>query len=67
MPVQNGKKAIYSIAKGVCGVASHVPSCGAIIENLLREGMTWAAIERITGVNEAQFQTLKQRLEALNA
>jgi len=38
-----------------------------IIENLLREGMTWAAIERITGVNEAQFQTLKQRLEALDA
>jgi predicted transposase YdaD len=37
-----------------------------IIENLLREGMTWPAIERITGVNEAQFQVLKQRLEARN-
>jgi predicted transposase/invertase (TIGR01784 family) len=37
-----------------------------IIENLLREGMAWPAIERITGVNEAQFQVLKQRVEASN-
>jgi predicted transposase YdaD len=37
-----------------------------IIENLLREGMEWPAIERITGVNETQFQALKQRLEAMN-
>jgi hypothetical protein len=26
-----------------------------IIENLLREGMEWPVIERVTGVNEAQF------------
>ena len=37
-----------------------------IIENLLREGMAWPAIERITGVNEAQFQVLKQRMDAMN-
>jgi len=37
-----------------------------IIENLLREGMDWPAIERITGVNETQFQALKQRLEAMH-
>ena len=37
-----------------------------IIENLLREGLDWATIERITGVNEAQFQTLKQQVEAMN-
>ncbi len=37
-----------------------------IIENLLREGMDWPAIERITGVNETQFQALKQRLEDMN-
>jgi hypothetical protein len=33
-----------------------------VIEALLREGMEWAAIERVTGVNEAQFQTLKQQV-----
>jgi predicted transposase YdaD len=38
-----------------------------IIENLLREGMEWAAIERVTGINEAQFQALKQQVEAMNA
>lgn len=37
-----------------------------IIENLLREGMEWAAIARVTGITEPQFQTLKQRLEALH-
>ena len=37
-----------------------------IIENLLREGMDWPAIERITGVNETQFQALKQRLEDMH-
>jgi predicted transposase/invertase (TIGR01784 family) len=37
-----------------------------IIENLLREGIAWPAIERITGVNETQFQVLKQQVEALN-
>jgi len=33
-----------------------------VIEGLLREGMEWAAIERVTGVNEAQFQALKQQV-----
>jgi len=37
-----------------------------IIENLLQEGMEWAAIERVTGVNEAQFQALKQQVEDMN-
>ena len=37
-----------------------------IIENLLREGMDWPAIARITGVNETHFQALKQRLEDVN-
>jgi hypothetical protein len=37
-----------------------------IIENLLREGMEWPAIERITGVNETHFQALKRRLEAMH-
>ena len=37
-----------------------------IIENLLREGMEWAGIERVTGVNEAQFQALKQQVEDMN-
>jgi len=37
-----------------------------IIENLLREGIAWPAIERITGVNETQFQVLKQQVEAMN-
>ncbi len=38
-----------------------------IIENLLREGMEWPVIERVTGVNEAQFQALKQQVEGMNA
>jgi hypothetical protein len=37
-----------------------------VINGLLREGMEWAAIERVTGVSEAQFQTLKQQVEAMN-
>jgi len=37
-----------------------------IIENLLQEGMVWPAIERITAVNETQFQALKQRFEEMN-
>src|SRR4029453_6504003 len=37
-----------------------------IIENLLREGMGWSAIERVTGVNETQFQALKQQIEDMN-
>ena len=38
-----------------------------IIENLLREGMEWEAIERVTGINEAQFQALKQQVAAMKA
>ena len=37
-----------------------------IIENLLREGMAWPVIERVTGVNETQFQALKQIVEDMN-
>ena len=37
-----------------------------IIENLLREGMAWLVIERVTGVSEVQFQVLKQQVEAMN-
>jgi predicted transposase YdaD len=33
-----------------------------VIESLLREGLDWAAIERVMGVNETQFQTLKQQV-----
>ena len=36
-----------------------------VIEGLLREGVEWAVIERATGVNEAQFQALKQQVEAM--
>ena len=38
-----------------------------VIEGLLREGMAWSVIERVTGVNETQFQTLKQHVAALSA
>jgi predicted transposase YdaD len=37
-----------------------------VIESLLREGLDWAAIERVMGVNEAQFQALKQQVEDMN-
>ena len=37
----------------------------SIIEGLLRVGATWAMIEGATGVNEAQFQVLKQQVEAM--
>ncbi len=37
-----------------------------VIEGLLREGMGWPAIERVTGVNAAQFHALKQLVEAMN-
>jgi predicted transposase/invertase (TIGR01784 family) len=33
-----------------------------VIEGLLREGLDWAAIERVMDVNEAQFQALKQQV-----
>ncbi|ETW96161.1 MAG: hypothetical protein ETSY1_27750 [Candidatus Entotheonella factor] len=37
-----------------------------MIESFLREGVGWAVIERATGLNEAQFEALKQQVEALN-
>jgi predicted transposase/invertase (TIGR01784 family) len=37
-----------------------------VIEGFLREGVGWPVIERATGVNEAQFQALKQQVEAMN-
>ena len=37
-----------------------------IIEGCLRVGMEWSVIEWATGVNEAQFQALKQQVEAMN-
>ena len=33
-----------------------------VIEGLLREGVEWDVIERATGINEAQFQVLKQQV-----
>ena len=38
-----------------------------VIEGLLREGMAWSVIERVTGVNATQFQALKQHVAALSA
>jgi predicted transposase YdaD len=38
-----------------------------VIEGLLREGMAWSVIERVTGVNETQFQALKQHVAVLSA
>ena len=35
------------------------------IEGFLREGVEWSVIERATGVNEAQFQALKQQVEGM--
>jgi hypothetical protein len=32
----------------------------------LQEGVGWSVIERVSGVNEAQFQALKQELEDMN-
>lgn len=37
-----------------------------VIEGLLQEGMAWPAIERVTGLNEDQFQVLKQQVEEMN-
>src|SRR5215831_12668492 len=34
-----------------------------VIEGFLREGVEWAVIERATGINELQFQALKQQVE----
>lgn len=38
-----------------------------VIKGLVREGLDWAAIERIMGVNEAQFQVLKQHVDERGA
>jgi predicted transposase/invertase (TIGR01784 family) len=37
-----------------------------VIEGLLREGVVWSVIERATGINEPQFQALKQHVDAMN-
>jgi hypothetical protein len=37
-----------------------------VIESLVREGLDWAAIERVMGVNETQFQALKQQVEGMS-
>ncbi|ETX07010.1 Rpn family recombination-promoting nuclease/putative transposase [Candidatus Entotheonella palauensis] len=37
-----------------------------MIESFLREGVGWAVIERATGLDKAQFEALKQQVEALN-
>ncbi len=37
-----------------------------VIEGFLREEVQWSVIERATGVSEAQFQALKQQVEAMN-
>ena len=36
-----------------------------MIENLLREGVSWSMIERVSGLNETQFQALKQQVRDL--
>ena len=36
-----------------------------VIEGLLQETIGWDVIERVTGVNEAQFEALKQQLEEM--
>ena len=33
-----------------------------VIEGFLREGVEWSLIERAIGVNETQFQTMKQQV-----
>jgi hypothetical protein len=35
------------------------------VDNLLQEGIEWPVIERVTGVNEAQFEELKQQLREM--
>lgn len=37
-----------------------------MIQGLLREGIEWPVIERVAGINEAQFQALKQQVEERN-
>ncbi len=38
-----------------------------MVENLIREGASWSLIERAIGVNEAQFEVLKARVQQLDA
>jgi predicted transposase/invertase (TIGR01784 family) len=37
-----------------------------MIEGFLREGVEWSVIERATGVNEGQFEALKQQVADMN-
>ena len=37
-----------------------------VIEGFLREGVEWSVIERATGVNEAQFQSLEQQVAGMD-
>jgi hypothetical protein len=36
-----------------------------MVENLLGEGVSWSVIERVSGLNEMQFQALKQQVRDL--
>ena len=38
-----------------------------VVDNLLQEGLAWPVIERIAGVNEAQYEALKRQVEAMNS
>ena len=33
-----------------------------MIENLLREGVSWSVIERVSGLNETPFQALRHQV-----
>lgn len=37
-----------------------------LIENFLREGAPWSMIERATGLDEAQFEALKQQVQTMS-
>ena len=37
-----------------------------VVDNLLQEGLDWSVVERITGVNEAQYEALKRQVEVMN-
>ena len=37
-----------------------------MIEGLLLEGVDWSVIERATGIDERQFEALKQQVESMN-
>ncbi len=38
-----------------------------MIEGLLQEGVEWSMIERVSGLNEAQFRALKQQLDDMSS